>query len=75
MKALLVLLLIAAVAWWWHNRQSGAKDAPMPGKPAAPEPLEMVRCRHCGMHIPGNEAIVGNDGLYCSASHQQQAEP
>jgi uncharacterized protein len=34
----------------------------------------MVRCRHCGMHIPGNEAISGKLGSYCSAEHLRISE-
>jgi uncharacterized protein len=73
-KALLMLLLLVAVAWWWRNRQSGNDDASPLGKPTEPKPLDMVRCSHCGMHIPSNEAVVGKNGLYCSAHHRQQAE-
>jgi len=69
-----MLLLIVAVIWWWRSRQSGTANTSQAAKPASPEPLEMVRCSHCGMHIPGHEAVAGNKGLYCSASHCQQAE-
>jgi uncharacterized protein len=74
-KALLLLLLIVAVAWWWRSRQSNSDDAPQAGQPAAPEQLDMVRCSHCGMHVPGNEAVTGEKGLYCSTNHRQQSEP
>jgi len=75
MKALLLLLAIAAGVWWWRGRQADTAAAVPPIKPAAPDLLDMVRCQHCGMHIPGNEAVAGKNGLYCSADHLRQAEP
>jgi uncharacterized protein len=34
----------------------------------------MHACPVCGTHIPEREAIVGQRGIYCSASHLRQAE-
>lgn len=30
----------------------------------------MVRCAHCGLHLPEPEAIRTADGYYCSDSHR-----
>lgn len=35
----------------------------------------MVRCTRCGIHVPGNEVVMGAKGPYCSADHLQQSEP
>jgi uncharacterized protein len=38
----------------------------------------MVRCAHCGLHIPENEAVTMQGRYYCSKEHlklwQQQKE-
>ena len=31
----------------------------------------MVRCDHCGLHIPELEAIQDRDKFFCSAEHQR----
>lgn len=30
---------------------------------------DMVRCKHCGIHIPESEAIKNGDHHYCSRAH------
>lgn len=73
MKALLFLVVILAGVWLWRSRQL---PSPKKKSPAAPLPtLDMVRCTQCGMHIPGNEAVQGKKGPYCSQEHLKQLEP
>jgi uncharacterized protein len=32
----------------------------------------MVRCAHCGLHLPATDALAGPDGaVYCSTAHRQ----
>lgn len=75
MKALLMLLVIAVGLWLWRSRQASNSTTTLPKQPAAPKLLDMVRCQHCGMHIPVNEAVIGQQGVYCSAAHLRQSEP
>ncbi len=77
MKLFVVLGIVLLAAWLWR---SGRRDLPGKDKPAAPPapppgPQEMVRCGHCGIHLPRHEAVVGRIGIYCSAEHQHLAEP
>ncbi|HOB65191.1 PP0621 family protein [Ottowia sp.] len=73
MKLLLVLLAVLAGVWLWQRgrRLSQASRASRGGERAA---LPMVSCRQCGMHVPGNEAVAGRQGTYCSAAHRRDAE-
>jgi uncharacterized protein len=32
-------------------------------------PGELVRCAHCGVHVPGSEARLQGDRVYCSDEH------
>ncbi len=32
----------------------------------------MVKCLHCGLHIPENEAIKQGDKVFCSLDHAGQ---
>lgn len=73
MKALLFLAVLLAGVWWWRSRQA-ANDKEIPEAPPA-QPLDMVRCTQCGMHIPSVEAVQGRQGPYCSQEHLKQLEP
>jgi uncharacterized protein len=73
MKALVVLLVVLVGVWLWRSRSASGRVAP-PKAPASAEPLDMVRCVRCGVHVPGTEAVVGQQGSYCSVSHLHQSE-
>ena len=38
--------------------------------PEAPREL-IMRCEHCGVHVPASEAITDGDRVYCSEAHRQ----
>jgi uncharacterized protein len=74
MKYLLILALVVLAGWLWRT---GRRDLPGPGgasPPPPPGPQEMVRCAHCGVHLPRADAVVGRLNLYCSAEHRDAAE-
>jgi len=75
MKFLLVLAIVLLAVWVWR---SGRRDTPGSGRSKPPPPptgpQEMVRCAHCGVHLPRSEAVVGRLNLYCSAEHRSAAE-
>lgn len=72
MKALLLLAVLLAGVWLW--RQRGASVNPE-RQPKTPLQQDMLRCHHCGMHIPSDEAVTGQLGSYCSAEHLRLSEP
>lgn len=79
MKFLLVTLVVAVAIWIWRrNRQEELDAAPPrkpPGRPAVKGPQPMVRCAHCGLHLPAADAVAGRHGIYCSDRHRSAAEP
>lgn len=76
MKYLLWGLLIY-LAWRWFSA-SQRKEPPGAGVPPAqgPEAVigsaeKMVRCEHCGVHLPASEALATPDARhYCSEQHR-----
>lgn len=84
MKYLLVLAVLWVAIWLWRKnrreemretmREEAARAAKRPPAPPA-SPQAMLRCAHCGLHLPASDAIAGpGDAVYCSAAHRQAAE-
>jgi len=74
MKYLLVFAVVFVAIWIWRkNRREEMRSRPPPPAPRAVEaPQAMLRCAHCGLHLPAADAISGPDGaVYCSAAHRQ----
>ena len=84
MKYLLVFAVLWVAIWLWRkNRREEMREAEREQKaaraqrpPAAPAaPQAMLRCAHCGVHLPASDAIAGpGETVYCSAAHRQAAE-
>jgi uncharacterized protein len=73
-----LLLLVLAVFVFWYlsrkNRPQNPDDQPAK-KSATPEPETMVRCAHCGVHLPGPEAVSENGVFFCSEQHRKLEQP
>ena len=80
MGKVLSWVVLAAVGWvvWKFvvisQRKEAAREAagPATGGPPAPSPGGelMVRCDHCGIHVPLSEAVTAGDQRYCSRAHR-----
>nr|WP_298135857.1 PP0621 family protein [uncultured Pseudomonas sp.] len=64
---LLFLIAIAAAAYWLWRRIAAPTRRHDDGS-AAP----MVRCAHCGVHVPRTRALLQDDNWYCSQAHLEQ---
>ena len=65
-----ILLVVALFILIWlvrsalaGRRRGGAPQAP------GPEQGELVRCAHCGVHLPRSESRSADGRLYCSEEH------
>jgi uncharacterized protein len=65
MLRMLVLVALIVLAVWLVRR---ALRAPRGPAPLAKEG-ELVRCAHCGLHLPRAEAREAAGALYCSDEH------
>nr|WP_249204718.1 PP0621 family protein [Achromobacter sp. Marseille-Q0513] len=71
---IIAVLFVARIA----ARMAAARDArpasPPPKPPAQPGggAEAMVRCAHCGIHLPRSEALLQNGRTWCSADHAQR---
>lgn len=65
----LILLLLAVglvVLLLKHYRRS---QTPPPAPRAS---QDMVRCAHCGVHLPRSESLLADGRYYCCESHRDQ---
>ncbi|HQR22363.1 MAG TPA: PP0621 family protein [Burkholderiaceae bacterium] len=66
----LLLAIAAYVGWQWMKRASlRGSDAPGRRPPAA---QAMVKCAHCGLHVPQADALPSGDRYYCSEEHRRR---
>jgi uncharacterized protein len=67
-RLLLLIAIIFAAIWLWRRVTAPAQR---PRKPQdSPQP--MVRCAHCGVHIPQQHALSQEQNWYCSQAHLEQ---
>ncbi|WP_114970070.1 PP0621 family protein [Rhodoferax ferrireducens] len=74
MKFLLILVVVLVGVWLWRTSRPSSPKPDRQQPQAAPQPLEMVSCAFCSVHIPSVDAIQGKQGVYCSAEHLHRAE-
>ena len=67
MGRLLVLILLVVLAVWLVRRALRRSTDSPPEKTLWEG--ELVRCAHCGVHLPGAEARGLAGELYCSDEH------
>ncbi len=67
-RVLIYLVGIALVVWILLRlaRSSGTKKKPLR------QVDDMVRCAHCSVFVPRNEAIQEGDRYYCSTQHRDR---
>ncbi|KQB54811.1 hypothetical protein AQS70_06480 [Pseudomonas endophytica] len=61
--------LIAAGVWFWRKFKTSLKTTKKPVDPGA---QPMVRCAHCGVHLPRDRALSKQQEWFCSQEHLLQ---
>jgi len=69
LKYLLLLVLLLIVWWAWKKRSQDGQDGGSDAPPRAPE--RMVRCAHCGVHLPESDAVVDGEQHFCNEAHRR----
>jgi len=79
MKWLLVLLIVLGGVWWLRQTGRGGRWSASPRRKSATPPTggstrPMTQCLQCGVHLPQEDAVQGQQGDYCSIAHRQLRE-
>ena len=73
MKFLLILLAIFVAYWIIKSyKRKSADPKRTGGTPAHGE--DMVRCAHCGVHLPRSESLMTGQTFFCSSEHRRLHE-
>lgn len=70
---MLLKLILLAVGIWVVYRllKSYGRSITRDQEPDKLENEDMVRCAHCGVHLPRSESIASKDEFFCSDEHRQ----
>lgn len=66
MSRLLMFIAIAAAIYLLIKSYGKKNDV----RPDASEVEDMVRCAHCGVHLPRSESVKGGELFYCGSEHR-----
>lgn len=69
LRLLFWIALIFAAIWLWRKFKAPASSTRPPREQDAPP---MVRCAHCGVHLPRDRALGNQHQWYCSQAHLEQ---
>lgn len=74
MSRLIFFAAIAAVVYLLlksYRSRISAEPPPERAEPPQAHAEDMVRCVHCGVHLPRSESIMSGGKFYCSEEHRQ----
>ncbi|WP_460121534.1 PP0621 family protein [Pseudomonas sp. H3_G09] len=69
LRLLFWIALIFAAIWLWRKFKAPASSTRSSREQDAPP---MVRCAHCGVHLPRDRALGNQQQWYCSQAHLEQ---
>ena len=68
MSRLLFLVAVAVAVYWLITSFRGRSSQNGNGNNAVED---MVRCAHCGIHLPKSEGFSGDGKYFCSEAHHR----
>ena len=75
MKLLLLLIAVFVLFLLLRGSWRRARTPPPASKSAEGDvPQPMLRCAHCGLHLPHDEALPGRGGVFCGDAHREAFE-
>lgn len=64
-----LIFLVLAIVLVWAVLKSYRRSVRRGEPPRAAAPEDMVRCTHCGVHLPRSESHVRDEKFFCSEEH------
>jgi len=73
MKFVLLVIAVVVLLWLLRSSLTRARGSRTEAPPSA-TPKQMLRCAHCGTHLPRDIALPGRGGVFCDAAHRAAYE-
>lgn len=70
LKLLVIAGAVVLLLWLWFGRGSRREHDPGPGSRKDGAAEDMIRCAHCGVHLPRSEALLDGGLPYCTEAHR-----
>lgn len=70
-KLLLLLIAIVLVYWIVASYKRNVQNQQKPRQPQSGAAEDMVRCAHCGVHLPRSESVTSRGEFFCSDEHRR----
>jgi uncharacterized protein len=72
LRLLFWIVVIFAAIWLWRKFKAPAASNQSSRTPREQDAPPMVRCAHCGVHLPRDRALSVQQQWYCSQAHLEQ---
>ncbi len=72
MKFVVAAIVVGVLLWLLRLQRRRPPDAPAPRADQRPvrEPVPMLRCATCGVHLAATDAVRAGDAVYCCDDHR-----
>lgn len=69
---LIRLIVIGLIIWLLYRMFQRVMKKPAAPRREPPRGIarDMVKCAHCGIHIPADEALCEDEVCFCSSEHR-----
>ncbi|WP_435038069.1 PP0621 family protein [Pseudomonas neuropathica] len=72
LRILFWIVVIFAAIWLWRKFKAPVASNQSNRAPREQDAPPMVRCAHCGVHLPRDRALSVQQQWYCSQAHLEQ---
>ena len=70
-RLLLLLAILIAIYLLLKSYRKRIRKDDAPGASVSGQAQDMVRCVHCGVHLPQHESMLADGKHYCSEEHHR----
>jgi uncharacterized protein len=68
---LLVLVIVVALVYWIVKRFARKSKRDSATRYGGSVGEDMVRCAHCGVHLPRSESVMQDSVFFCTPEHRR----
>jgi len=70
-RLLFIVVVVVVVFWLLKSYRKRLPKEDIPGEETPVQAEDMVRCVHCGVHLPKRESVIAGGKYYCSEAHRR----